>query len=103
MYTLLPCRTHLVCQYMSYTWTEVHVDAGGVVINHHDFIQVAGDIPIGIGGGAGARDPFICFLYWSGHYDILYAKLNAPTLVTTPISFSALMCAVLVNVSDPSL
>lgn len=68
-------------------------DAGGVSVNHHDFIPnpSSGDLPLGTAtaaGGVGGSEttatggdgesetikPFINLLYRPGHYDILYPK-----------------------------
>ncbi|KAK2973840.1 hypothetical protein RJ640_011768 [Escallonia rubra] len=49
-------------------------DAGGVSVNHHDFIPASGDLPSVTGGGPETISPFINLLYRPGHYDILYPK-----------------------------
>ncbi|KAG5532767.1 hypothetical protein RHGRI_027163 [Rhododendron griersonianum] len=60
-------------------------DAGGVSVNHHDFIPnppSGGDLPLAAAtataaGGSGGSEiikPFITLLYRPGHYDILYPK-----------------------------
>ncbi|KAF7133059.1 hypothetical protein RHSIM_Rhsim09G0128100 [Rhododendron simsii] len=60
-------------------------DAGGVSVNHHDFIPnppSGGDLPLaaatataaGGSGGSETIKPFITLLYRPGHYDILYPK-----------------------------
>lgn len=48
-------------------------DTGGVSVNHHDFIPVAGDLP-NASGSSEKNNPFITLLYRPGHYDILYPK-----------------------------
>ncbi|XP_061368779.1 OVARIAN TUMOR DOMAIN-containing deubiquitinating enzyme 1 [Gastrolobium bilobum] len=48
-------------------------DTGGVSVNHHDFVPVAGDLP-NASGSSGKNNPFITLLYRPGHYDILYPK-----------------------------
>ncbi|KAJ1379165.1 Ubiquitin thioesterase Otubain [Sesbania bispinosa] len=48
-------------------------DTGGVSVNHHDFMPVAGDLP-NASGSSEKNDPFITLLYRPGHYDILYPK-----------------------------
>lgn len=48
-------------------------DAGGVSVNHHDFLPGAGDLPIS-SGSSEKSNPFITLLYRPGHYDILYPK-----------------------------
>ncbi|KAJ6703248.1 UBIQUITIN THIOLESTERASE PROTEIN OTUB [Salix viminalis] len=49
-------------------------DAGGVSVNHHDFVPVPGNLPSATGAGSESIDPFITLLYRPGHYDILYPK-----------------------------
>lgn len=63
-------------------------DAGGVSVNHHDFIPnpPSGDLPLAAAaatatatapGGSGNSEtikPFMTLLYRPGHYDILYSK-----------------------------
>ncbi|KAK2998132.1 hypothetical protein RJ639_025363 [Escallonia herrerae] len=49
-------------------------DAGGVSVNHHDFIPASGDLPSVTAGGPETISPFINLLYRPGHYDILYPK-----------------------------
>ncbi|KAK2997544.1 hypothetical protein RJ639_024717 [Escallonia herrerae] len=49
-------------------------DAGGVSVNHHDFIPASGDLPSVTGGVPETISPFINLLYRPGHYDILYPK-----------------------------
>ncbi|XP_042498657.1 OVARIAN TUMOR DOMAIN-containing deubiquitinating enzyme 1-like [Macadamia integrifolia] len=48
-------------------------DAGGVSVNHHDFIP-ASDPQTLAAGDSGTMKPFITLLYRPGHYDILYSK-----------------------------
>lgn len=48
-------------------------DTGGVSVNHHDFMPVAGDLP-SAGCNSEKNIPFITLLYRPGHYDILYPK-----------------------------
>ncbi|KAI4324230.1 hypothetical protein L6164_023784 [Bauhinia variegata] len=48
-------------------------DTGGVSVNHHDFIPVAGDLPVATVCSE-TNTPFIRLLYRPGHYDILYPK-----------------------------
>ncbi|XP_027360369.1 ubiquitin thioesterase otubain-like isoform X2 [Abrus precatorius] len=48
-------------------------DTGGVSVNHHDFMPVAGDLP-NASCSSEKNDPFITLLYRPGHYDILYPK-----------------------------
>lgn len=48
-------------------------DAGGVSVNHHDFVPAGGDPP-NASGSSGPITPFITLLYRPGHYDILYPK-----------------------------
>ncbi|XP_057428752.1 OVARIAN TUMOR DOMAIN-containing deubiquitinating enzyme 1 isoform X1 [Lotus japonicus] len=47
-------------------------DTGGVSVNHHDFMPVAGDLPNA--SSSEKNTPFITLLYRPGHYDILYPK-----------------------------
>uniref|UniRef100_A0A5B7B2E5 Ubiquitin thioesterase n=1 Tax=Davidia involucrata TaxID=16924 RepID=A0A5B7B2E5_DAVIN len=50
-------------------------DAGGVSVNHHDFIPATDDLPNATGGGSSeTAKPYITLLYRPGHYDILYSK-----------------------------
>lgn len=48
-------------------------DTGGVSVNHHDFMPVAGDLPSASCSSI-KNFPFITLLYRPGHYDILYPK-----------------------------
>ncbi|KAI9125901.1 hypothetical protein K1719_003319 [Acacia pycnantha] len=48
-------------------------DTGGVSVNHHDFLPVAGDLAHA-SCKSETNDPFIKLLYRPGHYDILYPK-----------------------------
>ena len=48
-------------------------DTGGVSVNHHDFMPVAGDLP-NASCSSEKNIPFITLLYRPGHYDILYTK-----------------------------
>ena len=48
-------------------------DTGGVSVNHHDFMPVAGDLP-NASCSSEKNIPFITLLYRPGHYDILYPK-----------------------------
>ncbi|BAT86992.1 OVARIAN TUMOR DOMAIN-containing deubiquitinating enzyme 1 [Vigna umbellata] len=48
-------------------------DTGGVSVNHHDFMPVAGDLP-NASCSSVKNIPFITLLYRPGHYDILYPK-----------------------------
>ncbi|KAK7327992.1 hypothetical protein VNO77_22086 [Canavalia gladiata] len=48
-------------------------DTGGVSVNHHDFMPVAGDLP-NASCSSDKSIPFITLLYRPGHYDILYPK-----------------------------
>ncbi|KAK7412252.1 hypothetical protein VNO78_03703 [Psophocarpus tetragonolobus] len=48
-------------------------DTGGVSINHHDFMPVAGDLP-DASCSSEKNIPFITLLYRPGHYNILYPK-----------------------------
>lgn len=48
-------------------------DTGGVSVNHHDFMPLAGDLP-SASCNAQKSIPFITLLYRPGHYDILYPK-----------------------------
>ncbi|XP_028795174.1 ubiquitin thioesterase otubain-like [Neltuma alba] len=48
-------------------------DTGGVSVNHHDFLPVAGDLTHA-SCKSETNDPFITLLYRPGHYDILYPK-----------------------------
>lgn len=47
-------------------------ETGGVSVNHHDFIPVAGSNVTG--DGSSETKPYITLLYRPGHYDILYPK-----------------------------
>ncbi|GAV72090.1 Peptidase_C65 domain-containing protein [Cephalotus follicularis] len=49
-------------------------DAGGVSVNHHDFIPATGNLPNATNGGEETISPYIRLLYRPGHYDILYPK-----------------------------
>ncbi|KAF5746373.1 ubiquitin thioesterase otubain-like [Tripterygium wilfordii] len=49
-------------------------DAGGMSVNHHDFIPATGDLPNASSGNSETIKPFITLLYRPGHYDILYPK-----------------------------
>ncbi|XP_058092905.1 OVARIAN TUMOR DOMAIN-containing deubiquitinating enzyme 1-like [Magnolia sinica] len=49
-------------------------DAGGVNVNHHDFIPAAGDPQNGTCDGSDPPKPILTLLYRPGHYDILYPK-----------------------------
>ncbi|KAL2341977.1 hypothetical protein Fmac_009917 [Flemingia macrophylla] len=48
-------------------------DTGGVSVNHHDFMPMAGDLP-NASCSSEKNIPFITLLYRPGHYDILYPK-----------------------------
>ncbi|RDX98726.1 Ubiquitin thioesterase otubain-like protein, partial [Mucuna pruriens] len=48
-------------------------DTGGVSVNHHDFMPVAGYLP-NASCCSEKNIPFITLLYRPGHYDILYPK-----------------------------
>ncbi|KAJ7004536.1 OVARIAN TUMOR DOMAIN-containing deubiquitinating enzyme 1 [Populus alba] len=49
-------------------------DAGGVSVNHHDFVPAPRNLPSATGAGSESINPFITLLYRPGHYDILYPK-----------------------------
>lgn len=49
-------------------------DAGGVSVNHHDFVPAPCNLPSATGAGSESINPFITLLYRPGHYDILYPK-----------------------------
>ncbi|MQL10626.1 hypothetical protein EI010_25795, partial [Escherichia coli] len=42
-------------------------DTGGVSVNHHDFMPVAGDLPNASSGSSEKKNPFITLLYRPGH------------------------------------
>ncbi|KAJ7957482.1 Ubiquitin thioesterase [Quillaja saponaria] len=48
-------------------------ESGGVSVNHHDFIPVAGELP-NASVLSPTNKPFITLLYRPGHYDIMYPK-----------------------------
>ncbi|KAJ6428464.1 hypothetical protein OIU84_023816 [Salix udensis] len=49
-------------------------DAGGVSVNHHNFVPAPGNLPSGSSASSESINPFITMLYRPGHYDILYPK-----------------------------
>ncbi|CBI29258.3 hypothetical protein AAG906_004128 [Vitis piasezkii] len=49
-------------------------DIDHVIVNHHDFIPSAGDLPSAGGGSSETTKPIVTLLYRPGHYDILYLK-----------------------------
>ena len=56
-------------------------DIDHVIVNHHDFIPSAGDLPSAGGGSSETTKPIVTLLYRPGHYDILYLKWSSPVLV----------------------
>ncbi|KAJ6712931.1 UBIQUITIN THIOLESTERASE PROTEIN OTUB [Salix purpurea] len=49
-------------------------DAGGVSVNHHNFVPAPGNLPSATSASSESINPFITMLYRPGHYDILYPK-----------------------------
>ncbi|KAJ6713669.1 UBIQUITIN THIOESTERASE [Salix viminalis] len=49
-------------------------DAGGVSVNHHNFVPAPGNLPSASSASSESINPFITVLYRPGHYDILYPK-----------------------------